>query len=94
MVNEKKKFSGHIEESARGLIKSRKDKGSFWQYVSIFGIGGWLFVVPIVVGAYLGRYLDKKIKVGVSWTLLLIFIGIVAGAFNFWRYMSGKENDK
>lgn len=94
MVNEKNKFSGQIEDSARRLIKSRKEKGGFWHYASVFGIGGWLFAIPIVVGAYLGRYLDKNIRIGVSWTLMLIFVGIAAGIFNFWRYVSGRESDK
>lgn len=57
---ENQKFSRNIEKSARELLSSRKERSNFWRYANVLGVGGWVFVIPVVGGAYLGRYLDKK----------------------------------
>jgi len=81
----KEKFSEEIEKSAKELMEARKEK-TFWHYASIIGVGGWLFVIPIIAGAYLGRYLDKRFVGGISWTITFIIIGIAAGIYNFWFF--------
>jgi ATP synthase protein I len=81
----KEKFSEEIEKSTKELMKARKEK-TFWHYASIIGVGGWLFVIPIIAGAYLGRYLDKRFVGGISWTITFIIIGIAAGIYNFWFF--------
>ncbi|MDR4508123.1 MAG: AtpZ/AtpI family protein [Candidatus Brocadiaceae bacterium] len=87
-----KKFSEHIDKSAKELLESRKQKTTFWQFANVLGVGGWVFVIPIVGGAYLGRYLDKKFgNEGISWTITLIIIGIAAGAFNVWHFFVKKS---
>jgi ATP synthase protein I len=86
---EKKNFSEDIEKSAKELLKARKEK-TFWHYASLIGVGGWLFVIPIVAGAYLGRYLDKKLG-GISWTITFIIIGIAVGIYNFWYFYLRKS---
>jgi ATP synthase protein I len=86
---EKKNFSEDIEKSAKELMKARKEK-TFWHYASFIGVGGWLFVIPIVAGAYLGRYLDKKLG-GISWTITFIIIGIAVGIYNFWYFYLRKS---
>jgi len=81
-----KRFPKEIEKSAKDLLKGRREGSGFWHYASIIGVGGWVFVIPIVAGAYLGRFLDGKIKSGVSWTITLIIIGIAAGGYNVWLF--------
>ncbi|MDA8156703.1 MAG: AtpZ/AtpI family protein [Actinomycetota bacterium] len=67
-------------------MKGRKERSSFWHYAYVIGVGGWLFVLPVVGGAYLGRYLDGRLKAGISWTITFIIIGIVAGVYNVWLF--------
>jgi len=47
------------------------------------GTAGLLLVVPMVIGAYLGRWLDEQ-SAGYSarWTLNLILLGLVVGVVN------------
>ncbi len=55
------------------------------------GTLGLLFVVPIVCGAYLGRWLDTLASgYSVRWTLSLIILGIVVGTYNVYRFLQGK----
>jgi ATP synthase protein I len=89
---ENRKLSREVEKSAKELSRSRGEK-SFWHYASVLGVGGWLFVLPVVAGAYLGRYLDGKLKGGTSWTITCIILGLALGLYNVWYFFvrrSGK----
>lgn len=79
---EEKKFAKDIGKSAKELMDARKEKGTFWHYAYVLGVGGWLLALPIVGGAYLGKYLDKKIGAsgGISWTITFIIIGVAAAS--------------
>lgn len=85
------KFSRDIKKSAKELMEARKEKRSFWRYASVVGAGGWLFVIPVVGGAYLGRYLDKRMGSGILWTAALIVIGIAIGIYNIWYFLIRKS---
>ncbi len=78
-----------VDRSARDLRRARKEKRSFWRYVYLLGAGGWLFVIPVVGGAYLGRYLDRAYgDAGISWTITLLVLGIAFGLYNVWRFFA------
>ena len=56
------------------------------------GVLGLLFIVPIVGGAYLGRWLDTLISgYSVRGTVSLILLGIAVGAYNVFRFLQGKS---
>jgi len=90
-MTKKHKFSDEIQKSAKKLLNGRKEK-SFWHHASLIGVGGWVFVLPVVGGAYLGRYLDKKIGGDISWTITFILLGIAVGIYNVWYlYIRGSK---
>ncbi len=81
------RFSREIEESGRRLAEARRARPTVWRYAALLGAGGWLLVVPVVGGAYLGRYLDQRhVGGGQSWTLTLILLGLAVGIYNFLTY--------
>ena len=90
MTGDKKGFAEHIEKSAMNLQKAKREKSHFWHWASLIGMGGWLFVIPVVAGAYFGRYLDRSHASGISWTMTFIILGIAAGIFNLWQYLIRK----
>lgn len=54
-------------------------------YLSTLGV---LFVVPVVIGAYFGSWLDGRLEgYAVHWTLSMIFLGIVIGAVNVYLFI-------
>jgi ATP synthase protein I len=79
-------FPEKIEKSVRDIVQGRK-KAGFWHYAYLIGVGGWLLALPIVAGAYVGWYLDKKFPGGVSWTITLMLLGIAVGAYNVWYFL-------
>ncbi|MDN0083925.1 AtpZ/AtpI family protein [Crenobacter sp. SG2305] len=60
--------------------------------ILIGGTVGLLFVVPLLLGAYLGRWLDSNQSgYSVRWTVSLIVLGIVIGAYNVYRFLKGLD---
>lgn len=52
------------------------------------GTVGLLFVVPLLLGAYTGRWLDTHFAgYSVRWTVSLIVLGIVVGGWNVYRFL-------
>ncbi len=51
----------------------------------IASLGG-VMVMPILLGIWLGGYLDEVYPIGFSWRLILLFVGFVWGMANgyFW----------
>ncbi|XCV38120.1 AtpZ/AtpI family protein [Methylococcus sp. ANG] len=52
-----------------------------------------MFVLPLVAGAYLGRWLDQhSAGYSIRWTLSLLFLGLVVGAWNAWQLIKRHED--
>jgi len=52
------------------------------------GTAGLLIVVPILLGAYLGRWLDAQFAgYSVRWTVSFIVLGIAVGGYNVYRFL-------
>ena len=47
-------------------------------------------VSGLVVGAFIGYWLDKWLETSPLMLVVLFFVGAVAGMFNVWRALSGK----
>jgi ATP synthase protein I len=86
-----RQFSEKVEKSAAEIKRAREERSGFWHYAQILGVGGWLFVIPVVAGAYLGKYLDGRVGGNISWTLTLIIIGIAVGIYNIWYFLFRKS---
>lgn len=73
---------------ARRLHDKRQQPASMLGLLIYGGTLGLLFVVPIVAGAYLGRWLDTLAAgYSVRWTISLIVLGIVVGGYNALKFL-------
>ena len=86
MKDRMSELSKKVKESASEVKEAEKQKSGLWRYASVIGISGWLFAIPVVAGAYLGRYLDAKLSAGISWTLTFLILGIALGIYNVWYF--------
>jgi len=87
--DEDRKFREKIEGSVESYKTSKTRRREFWKYLSRATTIGWLFVIPVVAGAYLGKYLDTRFASEISWTITLIVIGIAVGIYNVWHFFGG-----
>lgn len=72
----------------RRLIKKENQPAGWLGMLFYGGTLGLLFVTPMVLGAYLGRWLDTLAAgYSVRWTVSLIVLGIVTGGYNVFRFI-------
>ena len=72
-----------IERQARRMRKAEQDKPTLIGQTVYIGTLGLVFVLPVVAGAYLGRWLDGMADgYSMRWTLSLILLGVFTGAMN------------
>jgi ATP synthase protein I len=70
-------------------LKRKAFASPTWIGILLYGgTLGLLFVVPIILGAYLGRWLDTLASgYSVRWTVSLIVLGITVGGYNVFRFL-------
>ncbi len=60
---------------------------TFWRGLGLVGSVGWMVVVPALLGAFLGRWIDRRAGTGVFWTLSLLFSGLTLGCTSAWQHV-------
>jgi ATP synthase protein I len=51
------------------------------------GVLGWIIVTPLLIGLFLGRWLDRLSGTSLFWTAPLILLGLALGCWSAWRWM-------
>ena len=77
-----------IGDSAERKARARSEsRHGIWFGLGMFGLIGWAVAVPTLVGVALGVWLDKVMPAGFSWTVTLLFAGVVLGCWNAWFWL-------
>ena len=85
-----KNFARRVAEQESRKLKA-KQIVTIWSGLGMMGLVGWSVVVPTLLGAALGIWLDKRYPGVHSWTLALLIAGLAAGCLNAWHWVA-KEN--
>ncbi len=75
------------KEERRITARREKDRSLLFG-LTIFGIVGWSVVIPTLIGIALGIWLDNRWPGRFSWTLMLLFGGLILGCLNAWYWVS------
>lgn len=75
----------------RKLAARRHGAAGVWLGLGMMGLIGWSVVVPTLLGAALGSWLDALHPGAHSWTLALLVAGLVLGCFNAWRWVAKED---
>jgi len=78
-------------KATRKLHAQRNPAPGVWFGLGLMGIVGWSVVVPTLLGAALGLWLDNRYPGGRSWTLALLIGGLTLGCLNAWHWVSKEE---
>jgi ATP synthase protein I len=82
-----------IKKDSAKKNKSRKEGSEIVFGLGLFGIVGWSIAIPTILGIALGVFLDNRFPVNFSWTITLLFAGVVLGSFNAWHWIKEKSSD-
>jgi ATP synthase protein I len=79
-----------VTKQIRRMKQAEEDRPTLLRQTVYLGTLGLLFVVPVIVGAYVGQWLDS-LGPGYSmrWTLSLIVLGVGIGAMSV--YLNVRE---
>lgn len=86
-------FSREVGAKAARKLHARRSTSGVWFGLGMMGLIGWSVVVPTLLGAALGIWLDQRYPGRHSWTLTLLIIGLAVGCFNAWHWVD-KEDRK
>lgn len=86
--DDKQHLQQRIDEQVERLKQAERDRPTLLAQTTYIGTLGLLFVLPVIGGAYLGRWLDSMMAgYSMRWTLSMIFLGLVVGAINVYLYV-------
>jgi ATP synthase protein I len=85
-------FARQVGAKAERKLKARRNPSkSVWFGLGMMGLVGWSVVIPTLLGAALGIWLDKHHAGPRSWTLALLMAGLTAGCFNAWHWVAKED---
>ena len=87
-------FSGEVGAKAARKLKARRNSTQVvWFGLGMMGLIGWSVVVPTLLGAALGIWLDNRHPGNHSWTLMLLVIGLIIGCLNAWHWVDKEDKE-
>ena len=80
-------------KAKRKLRAQRHVTRTVWFGLGMMGLIGWSVVIPTLLGAALGIWLDKHYPGSHSWTLMLLVIGLIIGCVNAWHWVTKEDTE-
>lgn len=80
-------------KAARKLHARRDAAPGVWFGLGTMGLIGWSVVMPTILGAALGMWLDAKHPGTHPWSLALLMAGLVLGCANAWRWVAQQDRE-
>ena len=85
---EQSELKHQVDKDSERLRRAERERPTVLAQSAYIGVIGLLFVLPVIGGAYLGRWIDGMIEgYHMRWTLSLIFVGVVVGAINVYFFV-------
>ena len=78
-------------KAARKLKAQRNATPGVWFGLGLMGVIGWSVVVPTLLGAAIGLWLDRHYPGSRSWTLALLVAGLTLGCLNAWHWVTKED---
>ena len=77
--------------AARKLAARKRGPAGLYAGLGMIGMVGWSVVVPTLLGAGLGLWLDGHTPDQHRWTLALLVAGLCLGCVNAWYWVARED---
>ena len=92
VVTPKETLSEQVGVKARRKINARRHaERNVWFGLGMMGLVGWTVMIPTLLGAALGRWIDHEHPGRHSWTLALLVAGLVIGCASAWYWIAKED---
>ena len=86
------RFAEQVGAKAARKARAQRHAGrGVWFGLGMMGLIGWSVVIPTLLGAALGLWLDKRHPGSHSYTLALLVAGLLLGCVNAWHWVSSQD---
>jgi ATP synthase protein I len=86
-------FADEVSKKESKEMQARNEQErSAWFGLGMFGLVGWSVAIPTLLGVAIGIWVDKTVNSRFSWTLMLLFIGVILGCLNAWYWVKRESN--
>lgn len=82
-----RRFERRVRDRERRKVRGRGQGEGFLSWLGAFGIVGWSIALPTVVGIAIGIWLDRRLASSFSWTITLLFVGVLVGCAIAWYWV-------
>jgi ATP synthase protein I len=87
-VNDLRELRTKVERQVERMRQAEADRPTLLAQAAFLGTLGLLLAIPVVGGAYLGRWLDEQRPgYSVAWTLGMVLAGLAVGVVNVWLFI-------
>jgi ATP synthase protein I len=87
-------FSREVGLKETRKLRARHVKArNVWFGLGMFGLVGWSVSVPTLVGIAVGIWVDQHFSSHYSWTLMLLFTGLLIGCLNAWQWIAKEQRE-
>jgi len=76
-----------VGRKALRKLRARRRRHPIWFGLGMFGMIGWSIAVPMILAIALGIWIDRRWPSPYSWTLMLLFGGLLLGCLNAWYWV-------
>ena len=80
-------------KATRKLKARRNAAHGVWYGLGMMGLIGWSVVIPTLLGAALGIWLDSHYPGKHAWTLALLVAGLAIGCLNAWHWVAKEDRE-
>jgi ATP synthase protein I len=92
MDEDREEFAEEIGAKEERKVKARKEKDrGIWFGLGMMGVIGWSVAVPTLIGVAIGVWIDINYPGPISWTLVLLFVGLAVGCVNAWYWVKKEQ---
>ena len=85
-------LSRAVEKQVKRMQRAEKERPTLLAQSVFMGTLALLFVLPVILGAYLGNWLDNMVQgYSIYWTIGLLLVGLIVGVINVYIFV--REHD-
>ena len=90
-ANNSERLKATVEAQTERIHTAERQRRTLLSNTIYLGTLGLILVLPIVAGAYLGDWLDNRMKgYSFSWTVTLIVLGVFVGSLDVYLFVRGR----
>ncbi len=79
-------FAKRVGRAEQRKLVAQRTPTHVWSGLGVMGVVGWTVAAPALLGAALGRWLDRRPPAGHAWTLALLVAGLAIGCGGAWYW--------